>query len=376
MSGENFNISAPGKRILVAPLEWGLGHATRCIPIIQELLALNCDVLIGAEAAAHALLEKEFPQLQFLPLKGYRMKYSRNAYWLPAKILLQFPKIISSIYNERRWLKKAIRNHSIDAVISDNRFGFYNSSVPCIYMTHQLTIKTGNRFTESIAQKIHYRFINKYRECWVPDNEGPVNLAGVLSHPIRLPKIPLRYIGPLSRLEKKEVEKKYDLAVIISGPEPQRTLFEKLLLDQLSDYAGTVLFVRGLPGNSPGNISANSKIKIHDHLSSDELNEAIQRSSMIISRSGYTTVMDLVKLQKPAILIPTPGQPEQEYLADYLMGENIFYCVAQKDLLLKQALQNAAGFSFRSPLTDMDNYREQLNVFVNSINKKQGSMRV
>jgi len=372
MSGDNFNIFSPKRRVLVAPLEWGLGHATRCIPIIRELLALDCEVLIGAEAAARALLEKEFPQLQFLTLKGYRLRYSRKAYRLPIKILLQFPKMISSIYNERRWLKKAIRDHKIDAVISDNRFGLHALSVPCIYITHQLTIKTGSRFTQLIAQKIHYHFINKYKECWVPDSEGAVNLAGVLSHPERLPKIPVRYIGPLSRFEKKEVEKKYDLTVVISGPEPQRTIFEKLLLDQLSDQAGRVLFVRGLPGNSASNVSVNTNIEVHDHLSSEDLSEAIQRSSMIISRSGYTTVMDLIKLQKPAILIPTPGQPEQEYLAQYLMDEKLFYCVEQKDLLLKRALQNAASFSFRNPITDMGDYRESLKTFVHSINTNNG----
>ena len=369
MSGDNFNISASKKRVLVAPLEWGLGHATRCIPIIRELLTYDCEVLIGAEAAARTLLEKEFPQLQFLQLKGYRMRYSRNAYWLPLTLLLQFPKMMFSIYSEHRWLKKTIRDHSIDAVISDNRFGLYNSTIPCIYITHQLTIKTGNRFTEKIAQKIHYHFINKYAACWVPDNEGVINLAGALSHPNRLPKTPARYIGPLSRFEKKDVEKKYDLAVIISGPEPQRTIFEELLLDQLLNYEGKVLFVRGLPGNSTGDLSVKSNIEIHDHLSAVELNEAILRSAMMLSRSGYTTVMDLAKLQKPAILIPTPGQPEQEYLAEYLMQKKMFYCVAQKNFSLEEALQSVENFSCKFPITDMQEYVEAINDLVKNMNK-------
>ena len=364
MSGDNFNISAHKKRVLVAPLEWGLGHATRCIPIIRELIALDCEVFVGAEVAARVLLEKEFPQLQFLPLKGYRMRYSRKAYWLPVKILLQFPKMILSIYREHRWLKKAIRKHTIDIVISDNRFGFYDTTVPCVYITHQLTIKTGNRLTESIAKKIHYHFINKYSECWVPDTEAPTSLAGVLSHPKYLPKTPVRYIGPLSRFEKKEVEKKYDLAVVISGPEPQRTIFEKLLLDQLSDHPGRVLFVRGLPGNSPGDIFINSNIEMHDHLPSEELNEAIQRSAMIISRSGYTTVMDLVKLQKPAILIPTPGQPEQEYLAKYLIEQKLFYCILQKDLVLKTALNEVEKFPFNTIPINSDDYKRAVMEFI------------
>ena len=346
MSGDNFNIFTPQKRVLVAPLEWGLGHATRCIPLITTLLELGCEVLICAEGGARALLEKEFPRLSFLPLRGYRMRYSRKAYWLPAKLFLQFPKMMSSIRNERCWLKKAISEHKIDAVISDNRFGLHDPSVPCIYITHQLTIKTGNRFTEWLAQKIHYHFINKYKECWVPDTAGEVNLAGALSHPTRLPRIPVRYIGPLSRFEKITVQKKYELAVIISGPEPQRTIFEDLLLDQLAAYTGNVLFVRGLPGNSTIKTSSNPNVEMQDHLSAAELNKAIQGSDMIISRSGYTTVMDLAKLEKPAILIPTPGQKEQEYLAKALMVKGIFYCVDQDSFQLNEALHSAKAFSF------------------------------
>ena len=177
MPGENFNILAKKPRILVAPLDWGLGHATRCIPIITELIAKDCEVLIGARGEAKALLEQEFPQLLFLSSTGYRMKYSRKRRWLTLKIFLQFPKIIAGIYNEHKWLKKIIKEQAIDAVISDNRFGMYNSAVYCIYITHQLTIKTGNRFTQWFAQKIHYHFINKYRECWIPDMAGEINRA-------------------------------------------------------------------------------------------------------------------------------------------------------------------------------------------------------
>jgi len=243
----------------------------------------------------------------------------------------------------------------------------HDPSVPGVYITHQLTIKTGNRFTQWLAQKIHYHFINKYNECWVPDTEGEVNLAGILSHPTHLPKIPVRYIGPLSRFEKITVEKKYELAVVISGPEPQRTIFEELLLKQLAIYQGKVLFVRGLPGNST--IKTNANIEMRDHLDAAQLNKAIQESGVIISRSGYTTVMDLVKLQKPAILIPTPGQTEQEYLAEYLMKEKMFYCIAQKDLSLKQDLQNVANFSVRSPISSMNKYVDSVKDFVNSIRK-------
>ena len=364
MKGENFNISGRKARVLVAPLEWGLGHATRCIPIIHELLAGGCEVLIGAEGAAKTLLQQEFPQISFLPLRGYRMQYSRKSSWLPLKLLLQFPKMIRSIYNEHRWLKKLIEQEKIDAVISDNRFGLYNTSIPCIYITHQLTIKTGNRFTQWIAQKIHYRFINKYTACWVPDAAGDNNLAGELSHPKHVPKIPVKYLGPLSRFEKNAAAKKYELTVIISGPEPQRTIFEELLLNELRHYKEAVLFVRGLPGNFAPAPIVNSNIEIQDHLSATAMNEAIEGSELIISRSGYTTIMDLVKLQRNAILVPTPGQTEQEYLGTYLMEKELFYCAKQNEFSLVEVLNKFSDLSFTSLAINQEEYKTVVKKFI------------
>jgi uncharacterized protein (TIGR00661 family) len=369
MSGEKFNISAHKPRILVAPLEWGLGHATRCVPIINELLQLDCEVLIAAEKEAEALLKKEFPQLLFLSLRGYRMKYSRKKLWLPLKLLVQFPKIARSIYNEHRWLKKTVKEQNIDAVLSDNRFGLYHSSIPCIYITHQLSIETGSRLSKWLAQKLHYYFINRYTACWVPDAAGVANLAGKLSHPKKMPAVPVEYLGPLSRFEKIGAEKKYDLLICLSGPEPQRTIFEELLFDQLKGYTGNVLFIRGLPGNTSVKQNDNVAIKIINHLSAAELNIAIEQAELVISRSGYTTVMDLVKLQQKAVLVPTPGQKEQEYLADILMQQKIFYCIEQKDFSLSAALKEAAKFPFQYPGIEQDLYKKIISAFIQSLKK-------
>ena len=169
-----------------------------------------------------------------------------------------------------------------------------------------------------------------------------------------------------------EVEKKYDIAIVISGPEPQRTIFEDLLLNQLSGQTLKILLVRGLPGNSKIKPCNNANIEIQNHLSADELNKAIQQSAMIISRSGYTTIMDLVKLQKAAILIPTPGQKEQEYLAGYLMEQKLFYCVSQEGFSLPEALTNANNFSRKSPSMINGHYKKIINEFIASIVSKTG----
>lgn len=314
------------------------------------------------------LLQKEFPSLNFIELKGYRMSYSRNRALMRLQMLLQFPKLIYKIYAENRWLKKIVSSYKIDAVISDNRMGLYHSKIPCIYITHQLKIKTGNALSEKIAQKIHYHFINKYSACWVPDIETSVNLAGELSHPEVLPETPVQYIGPLSRFEKTEAVLKYDLCIILSGPEPQRTVFEKMLLKDLDKIPGPVFLLRGLPVNT-NYIDAANNAEIKDHLAARELNLVIQQSKIVISRSGYSTVMDLVKLRKKAILVPTPGQTEQEYLANYLSSKKLFYCIPQADFVLQDALKEAGAFAYSNMPIPHDDYKKVVEDFVGQLNQ-------
>jgi uncharacterized protein (TIGR00661 family) len=369
MKGKNINLPASRPRVLVAPLNWGLGHATRCIPVIFKLLQENCEIVIATGGECKILLQKEFPDLDFVELKGYGVQYSRNKYRMPLKLLLQFPKLFYRILAEKRWLKKIIRQYKIDAVISDNRFGLNHEKIPCVYITHQLKIKTGNSFTGQIAQKIHYHFINKFKVCWVPDAGGEINLAGELSHPAVLPDPPVIYLGPLSRFEKKEITIKYDLCIILSGPEPQRTVFEKIILKGLDDFSGSVLFVRGLPGKTFTNELKDPAIEIKNHLPAAELNLAIQQSKLIICRSGYTTVMDLVKLQKKAILVPTPGQTEQEYLAKYLLDKKIFYCTSQHNFSLSAEIKKAMSFPDNETTLSFKDYKAVIENFVKDLKK-------
>lgn len=346
MKEVNFNIPDHNPRVLIAPLDWGLGHATRCIPVISALIKQHCTVIVAAEGQIKILLQKEFPGLQFADVKGYRVSYSSSKLWMPATLLLQLPKIIFRIYAENRWLKRAINEYKIDAVISDNRMGLHHKKIPCVYITHQLAIKTGGSLTERIARKIHYHYINKFTVCWVPDSEGCTNLAGALSHPFKLPKAPVSYLGPLSRFEKKTEALKYDLCIILSGPEPQRTVFEKIILSDIGNMQKKTILVRGLPQETQVPVLNNSSIEIKNHLSAADLNTIILQSEMIISRCGYSTVMDLVKLQKKAILVPTPGQTEQEYLAGYLQKQKLFYSEGQENFSVQKALKKAAAFCY------------------------------
>lgn len=324
--------------VLITPLDWGLGHATRCIPIISCLLQQRVRVIVCGEGDIITLIQKEFPDIETSRLKGYRIRYSkkRNLFFL--KLLLQIPKIIYSIIYENIWLKAAIKKYDIDAIISDNRLGCFNKSITSVFITHQLHIKAGFSFVDQIVRSINYFFINKYDECWVPDYPSSINLAGDLSHPKVFPDKPVHYIGLLSRMKKTDIETKYKLCIVLSGPEPQRTNLEKIIVSELTKYTEPTILIRGLP-NERNIIRTNQKnINIVNYAGAQELSSIIQQSEIIISRSGYSTVMDVLKLNKRAIFIPTPGQTEQEYLASYLDKKKLCIAVSQEDFELKIVL--------------------------------------
>lgn len=363
------NPSPEAKRVLVAPLDWGLGHATRCIPLIRSLLDAGCEVLIGAEDRQAALLEEEFPQLIVLPLPGYRIIYPQNGKRLGIKIIRQLPKILGAIRYEQGWLREMVKKYAIDAVIADNRYGLHHPRIPAILLTHQLGIRSPfGRKSEKLLQLINYLMINKFTECWVVDLEGNENLAGALSHPEKLPGR-LKYLGCLSRFERMEgLTQKYDLLLLLSGPEPQRTEFEKMMVQQISGLPLNTLIVGGEPGK-PYDYMLRPRIRHVHHLNAADLSLAIQESGIVISRSGYTTLMDLVKLRKKAIIVPTPGQTEQEYLGKYLMEKGIFYSVPQENFNLQKALEAARHFPFQFPegADEMKGYQRIVHEFVASL---------
>lgn len=350
-----------GKTLLVAPLDWGLGHATRCIPIIRSLSATGNRVLIGAEGKQAALLREEFPALTILPLPGYGIRYTAGARGFGLKMAAQLPKIRRAIRREHHWLRALAETCKLDAVISDNRFGLHLPGIPSVIMTHQLLVKSPfGGVTEKWLQKINYHYLEQFDRCWVVDFEGENNLAGALSHPEKLPGMPVSYLGALSRFTpKKEEDIRRDLLAVISGPEPQRSFLEELLLKQICASGYTALIVTGKPGEQEKR-SVTPAVDVVNHLNSGALNEAILQSQTVICRSGYTSIMDLIKLRKKAILIPTPGQPEQEYLGSYLMKKGYLFAVSQHQFKLDQVLRQAASFPYRFPNTNMEVYRETL----------------
>lgn len=356
-------------KVVVAPLDWGLGHATRCIPLIKCLIALNCKVIIAAKGPQEILLKREFPALSYFQLPGYGINYSANKRFFPVKILFQVPKILKAIKREKKWIERYATENNIDLIISDNRYGLYHSAIPSVFITHQLLIKAPFSITEKILQWCNYRLISKFTTCWVPDEKGDINLAGNLSHPAQMPGLPVQYIGGLSRLNRQTaVKKKYDVLIIISGPEPQRSIVEKKMIPQLSIFTGTALLVRGLPGDDKV-LYVSENITVRNHLAAVELETAFNESEYIISRSGYTTVMDICKLQKKAILVPTPGQTEQEYLAAHLAKQGWCLAASQHNFSLSHELQRAKNFTFSIPAFAMESYKDIVKEYIEDLRK-------
>ncbi len=350
--------------VLISPLDWGLGHATRLIPIITHFLQADCKVIIATDGAQESLLKLEFPNLTFVTLPGYNISYAKHKRNFAVKIVWQLPKILKAIQQEKIWLKNFVRHTPVDIVIADNRYGLYHTKLTSVFITHQLTIKAPFSLVQRLIQKWHYKFIEKYSLCWVPDERGPSNLSGILGHPKVLPHLPVTYLGGISRFQKKTgTQYKYNLLIIISGPEPQRTLFEEKIWEQLQSYMGDALLIRGLPGTR-NKIAALPNIVVENHLPATQLAAAFAASEYIISRSGYTTVMDICKLSKKSILVPTPGQTEQEYLALHLQQQGWCLSVAQNRFNLTEVLQQARAFPYKMPELPMDAYKEVITDFI------------
>ncbi|MCP9198736.1 glycosyltransferase [Gramella sp. GC03-9] len=309
------------KRILVAPLNWGLGHASRCVPVITSLQDIGFEPIIASDGDALELLKLEFPDLTHIELPSYNIRYPNKGENMKRKLMLETPRILKTINQERKITEDLASKLELEGIISDNRWGVRSKRLKTnVFMTHQLNVLSGS--TTFLSSFIHRQYIKRFDQCWVPDFEGTENLSGIMGHPTSDP-LPVKYMGVLSRLKKRELPVTYDFVVLLSGPEPQRTKLEHILLRELETIRSRVLFVRGKITEKKEINSRNRNIHIQNYLYGKSLEDALNSTNFVISRPGYTTLMDLSKLEKKAFFIPTPGQPEQEYLGRRLYQKNI-----------------------------------------------------
>lgn len=346
------------KRILVAPLNWGLGHATRCIPIINALIAYGYQPVIASDGEALKLLQKEFPGVSTIELPAYNVTYSRKGKHFKLKLLTESPKLIKAITDEKNATKVIVETEGVSGIISDNRLGVYSRKVPSVFITHQLNVLSGN--TTWLSTKMHQKIIRKFNACWVPDLACEPNLSGKLGHPDSF-DLPTKYLGPLSRFEKKNTKTVNNILVLLSGLEPQRKLLEEKLLKELMPYQGKVVFVKGIMEQHQ-TIKIVGNMTIYNYMTSDLLEKTINESALVISRSGYTTVMDLAKLNKKAFFIPTPGQFEQEYLAKRLTELGLIPSCNQNEFSLKK-LEDMESFTGLKAFDFKIDYKNLFSLF-------------
>lgn len=324
------------KTFLVAILNWGLGHATRCIPVINKLLQLNQKVIIASDGLSLQLLKQEFTDVLFIELPAYNIKYPKFGQMFFA-LLWQTPRLLKTIKASNQLVQKLVVKYKIDYIISDNRYGCHNKLAYSVFLTHQVNIplpKAYKWFRKAVDRQ-NAGYINQYNELWIPDFEGHL-LSGELSLLNKSIRVPAYCIGALSRLKVKEVNQRNFVLAILSGPEPHRSIFEQKIINQAQFFKGDLILIRGtrkplkevLPGN----------LKIIDLAESNTINELLLQAKHIICRAGYSSIMDLMQLNRTAFLVPTPGQTEQEILADKLSSKKYFITSVQTLFNLNKAV--------------------------------------
>ena len=307
------------------------------IPVARKLREMNHNVFIGSGEEHLSLFRNELSGLNYINFSGFSPGYSGI---LPqyVSLLFKLPSLIYHIIREHRRLKKIIKEKSIDIVISDNRFGLWNKTITSVYVTHMplIPLPMFFKFLEPVGVLIHRIIIKKYSLCFIPDLPGNLNLSGRLTHGVMLPEN-TRFIGILSKfinLENLQIEnpvKSNHNTVILSGPEPQRGILKLKLMRFLKDAWPETIMFEGKPSKG-GEISRIGNIILYSHLPASRMKEIIEESENIITRSGYSTIMELASLNRSALIIPTPGQTEQEYLAEYLSGKRWFYTMSQDEI--------------------------------------------
>lgn len=327
-------------RVLVAPLDWGLGHATRDVPVIHHLREAGFEVILVADGRPYDFLSSRFPDLKIIRCPGYDITYPKSDQFM-VHMARSGPRIAKALREERKAADRIAEETGADIIISDNRLNFRSSKTKNIFITHQLWVKAGP--LTFAASALHRKFYSKFDEIWIPDHAGKENISGDLAF-LKRPKKNYRYVGPLTRFSLVKTRMHgtgKQLLFMLSGPEPQRTIFEDLVLSELKKNPVPALILRGQPGQ-PHDSQPIPGVRMLNHLDDEKLAAAIGESYAVVSRGGYSTLCDLTAANKKLICIPTPGQTEQEYCAEYLARKNMVVATSQKKFSLVKALEQLA----------------------------------
>ena len=367
---KNFSMKTSNPIALVCPLDWGIGHAARCVPVAGALQDQGWKVIVAADGRPYEFFRNEYPELEMMRFPGPEVRYPRGRGMVLA-MASNIPRLLLGFRKEHEVLKKLVSETGAGLVISDNRYGCWHPDVKSVFMTHQLNIQLPSYMhcAAPVLRKINYSFIRNYDECWVPDVEDEGGLSGRLSHGLKLP-VNCHFIGPLTRFSASVPEPAdlpclaAEIFIMLSGPEPQRRILESLIIGQLKETSHTAIIAGGRTESKESSV-IEGRIHLYSHLPSSLMKHYIENARYVICRSGYSTLMDLAALGKPAILIPTPGQTEQEYLAKRFFKMNIHYSVPQKQFQLREALMNSAGYKGILLQNDLKVLNQRLERFSN-----------
>lgn len=352
------------RRILVCPLDWGMGHTTRCVPLIRHIRESGHTAVFAGNYWQRDYITETFGNIETIDREGYEVYYSKHRYGFMFSLFSQLPRLLKTIKEEHTWIQQVVDNHNIDGIISDNRYGLYHTSTPTIFMTHQVLAQTGlGNVADNLLRGFHYKRIQQFSQCWIIDVESWPNLSGKLGHPAKIPTN-AKYLGLLSQIQPGPTSEEY-LLVLLSGPEPQRTMLSDILWQQVKNHSGNVVFIEG--SNKVNRTDVPQNVTYYTRVTKETLQPVLEKAAWVICRSGYSTLMDLAVLGKKAILIPTPGQTEQEYLGKQLHNSGVYYSSSQKGFSLGQALKEAEQFPFRKPdfTGGFDRYKVILDEWLN-----------
>ncbi len=337
---------------LLSMLNWGLGHTTRCFPVISSLLNSKFTPIIVCGSLQQQILTKKFPSIVYHTVTEKAPRYGSSGFSTLIQLFLQAPQLLSSVKNDRQLVQKLCQEYNIQLIISDNKYGFYHPDIRSVLITHQLNLKTGwGKWLDKLVQRKNIDFIRNFHECWVPDQKNGVSLAGSLSDPHPL-ITNTKYIGALNRLQLKPAKGSKKVLIILSGPEPQRTIFEEKIVHTLPEDCKEIILIRGTSQRPSVNLQAalqqKNNLSVIDLADLDQLQDLISEAAYIIGRSGYTSIMEWLCNRKKTIMVPTPGQGEQEYLARYLAEKRLTYAVSQQKFDFQKAMTAAESFTYTS----------------------------
>jgi len=347
-------------KILFGVFDWGIGHATRDIPLITALLKKNQVHIISTGRALKILREYFTDRCLYHDVTSLYPPYTKTPFF-KINFTVSIPKMLASLLHARKGTEKIISAEKFDIVISDCRYDTYDRPENSFFINHQLRFKTPLGAERSFEAFLAWR-MKKYKYIIVPDYDKK-NLSKRLSHNLRyISRDRIKYIGIISHIKKLDTAQDIDFFFSLSGPEPQRTILQRKIIKQLESLQGKIVIAGGNPDDRSSSVSQN--VEIYGYLKTPQQENIMNRSKFIITRSGYTTVMEMAELdKKKALLIPTPGQSEQEYLANLYEKQKIFHHVSQYRLKLNRDIEIAKQFSgFEPPWKTEESVRKFLEI--------------